>query len=116
MESLVKTLEREPEEVLQKQGKSAVHVESTAIIPVPRAETIVDVLAVELRRKVLEWLTPVDYEETHQRHFKKHFANTGQWLIENDQFVSWKDTPGSRLLWCYGIRELPESTPDMIFH
>lgn len=78
---------------------------------------VVDIWAVEMRRKVLEWLTPVDYEDTHQRHFKKHFGITGQWLIDHAQFTSWKDTPGSHLLWCYGIRESSETTPDLlIFH
>lgn len=59
---------------------------------------------------------PVDYEDTHQRHFKKHFGKTGQWLIDHEQFAAWKHTPGSRLLWCHGIRESSESMTDVLFY
>ena len=59
-----------------------------------------------MRRKILEWLSPGDYEETHERHFRKRFQSTGQWLLDDPRFISWRDEAQSRLLWCYGARKL----------
>ena len=56
------------------------------------------------RRKILKWLSPDDYDETHERHWKKRFDNTGEWLIDDDRFSVWMDTENSGLLWCYGAR------------
>ena len=61
--------------------------------------------AYEMRRRILEWLSPEDFEETHDRHFKKRFENTGQWLLDDPRFRYWRDETQSGLLWCYGTRK-----------
>ena len=61
--------------------------------------------AYEMRRKILQWLSPGDFEETHERHFKKRFGNTGQWLLDDSRFRNWRDAAQSGLLWCYGARK-----------
>lgn len=61
--------------------------------------------AYEMRRKILKWLSPGDFEETHERHFKKRFDNTGQWLLDDSRFRNWRDMTQSSLLWCYGARK-----------
>ena len=58
-----------------------------------------------MRRKVLEWLSSDNFEETHDRHFKKRFENTGQWLLDDFRFRDWRDKAQSSLLWCYGARK-----------
>ena len=62
--------------------------------------------AYEIRRQILQWLSPGDFEETHESHFKKRFENTGQWLLEDSRFRNWRDEAQSGLLWCYGARKL----------
>ena len=61
--------------------------------------------AYKIRRKILQWLSPDDFEETHTRHFKKRFKNTGQWLLDDSRFKNWRDEAQSGLLWCYGARK-----------
>ena len=61
--------------------------------------------AYEMRRKILKWLSPDNFEETHQRHFKKRFENTGQWLLDDSRFRYWRESEQSSLLWCYGARK-----------
>ena len=61
--------------------------------------------AYEMRRKILEWLSPDDFEDTHDRHFGKRFGVTGQWLLEDPRFENWRDETQSSLLWCYGARK-----------
>ena len=60
----------------------------------------------EKHRKILMWLSSDDFEEVHERHFKKRFKNTGQWLLEDHRFINWRDGAQSSLLWCYGARKL----------
>ena len=59
----------------------------------------------EERRKILRWLSPDDFERTHERHLKKRFEKTGQWLLDDPRFISWKNGPQSSLLWCHGARK-----------
>ena len=60
----------------------------------------------ERRRKILKWLSPDDFEEVHERHVKKRFPNTGQWLLDDPRFISWRDETQSSILWCHGARTL----------
>lgn len=59
----------------------------------------------ELRRQILRWLSPDDYAEIHEEHYGKRFRNTGQWLLDDPRFISWRDGMESSLLWCHGTRK-----------
>ena len=59
----------------------------------------------EERRKILRWLSPDDFERTHERHLKKRFEKTGQWLLDDPRFISWENGLQSSLLWCHGARK-----------
>ena len=61
--------------------------------------------AYEMRKNILKWLSSDDFEETHERHFKKRFEKTGQWLLDDPRFRDWRDKAQSGLLWCYGARK-----------
>ena len=69
------------------------------------------------RRKILDWLAPNDFEAIHERNFRKRFQNTGQWLLDDSRFTSWRDEEQSGLLWCHGARRSQlqlSNTPLMI--
>ena len=59
----------------------------------------------EENRKILSWLSPDDFECTHEGHLRKRFEKTGQWLLDDPRFISWKNGPQSSLLWCHGARK-----------
>ena len=59
-----------------------------------------------MRWEILRWLSPDDFEGTHERHFRKRFENTGQWLLDDPRFISWRDGAQSSMLWCHGARRL----------
>lgn len=60
----------------------------------------------EMRRKVLEWLSPDDLEETHGRYWSRRLDNTGQWLLDDPRFQNWRDEAQSSVIWCHGARKL----------
>lgn len=59
----------------------------------------------EERRKILRWLSPDDFEQTHEKHLKKRFGKTGQWLVDDPRFINWRSGALSSLLWCHGARK-----------
>lgn len=60
---------------------------------------------VKKRREILQWLCTDDMESTHERHYKKRLPTTGQWLLDTQEFRSWRDAVTSGLLWCHGTRK-----------
>jgi hypothetical protein len=53
---------------------------------------------------ILRWLTPSKPEETHLRIRESRLPGTGQWLLENPEFMAWRDREEvSSVLWCHGI-------------
>lgn len=63
----------------------------------------------EERQKVLEWLAKlsgINFDEDHDRIFKRRHQDTGNWLVECVQFKEWIDGMESCLLWCHGNRKI----------
>lgn len=57
------------------------------------------------RRRTLSMLSSLKYDEK-QRNFQRvRYAGTGQWLVENTVFQSWRTSSESSSLCCHGIRE-----------
>ncbi|KAL7274140.1 hypothetical protein RUND412_002974 [Rhizina undulata] len=55
------------------------------------------------RFEILEWLSKVPFENHHLfiRPFRQ--AGTGEWLLEKKEFIDWKDSSSSSILWLRGI-------------
>jgi tetratricopeptide (TPR) repeat protein len=57
----------------------------------------------ERQRRVMEWLNPVDVENDFQRELEKRAQKTCSWIIENNDYESWKDPQKhDSLLWING--------------
>ncbi|KAF5580596.1 ankyrin repeat [Fusarium subglutinans] len=41
------------------------------------------------RRKILDWITPMNFTSDQEDHLKRLQPGTGQWLLESDQFQGW---------------------------
>jgi hypothetical protein len=55
------------------------------------------------RSLVLNWLSNVDFRSNYLDALRKREAGTGQWLIDQELFKSWRDGP-LRALWLNGMR------------
>jgi ankyrin repeat domain-containing protein 50 len=60
--------------------------------------------AVEERKKFLQWLSGISFDEDHDAIYSKRHAGTGNWFIQNLQFQQWFGSQTSALLWCFGKR------------
>ncbi|ETW75451.1 hypothetical protein HETIRDRAFT_331283, partial [Heterobasidion irregulare TC 32-1] len=57
----------------------------------------------QFAKKVQKWLAPLDPSTNHNNALELRHSETGKWLIDGDQYVSWKQTPRS-FLWIHGRR------------
>ncbi|CAH0057563.1 unnamed protein product [Clonostachys solani] len=53
-------------------------------------------------RKILDWLTPINYGQEQSDHFKRLQPGTGKWLIDSKEFQYWLNTD-NQTLFCPGI-------------
>ncbi|KAN0075579.1 hypothetical protein V8E54_006849 [Elaphomyces granulatus] len=56
----------------------------------------------EYRRKLLGWLSPIDYAELQSDTLRKREAGTGEWFLKSTPFVEWLEGK-KRTLFCPGI-------------
>jgi hypothetical protein len=55
------------------------------------------------RSLALDWLSNVDFRSNYQDALRRREAGTGQWLIDQELFKSWRDGP-VQALWLHGMR------------
>ncbi|KAI9864361.1 MAG: hypothetical protein M1813_003281 [Trichoglossum hirsutum] len=53
------------------------------------------------RRVILEWLSTYRYGRKQAEILERHYAGTGQWLLDAPQYSEWLNGDQS-VLWCYG--------------
>lgn len=54
------------------------------------------------RNVILKWLTPINYASQQQEYFSSRQPETGQWLLDSNQYQTWLSTP-AEILFCQGI-------------
>jgi hypothetical protein len=63
--------------------------------------------------KISSWLGAADPLPKFERLLYKRLRNTGNWILQNEDYIRFKSTPGSSL-WLHGIRT-PSSLP-IVYH
>ncbi|KAJ7223973.1 ankyrin repeat-containing domain protein [Mycena rebaudengoi] len=54
------------------------------------------------RDKIIEWISPLNPFRRHKDILGTHQGGTGQWLLADVAFATWKESVGGTL-WCHGI-------------
>ena len=81
-------------------------IASTATLIDHQSKTLKGNQADREREKISEWLSTVNYQQLHSSIRRPRVLGTGQWLLEDIRFKSWRDliSPKERTLCCYGIQ------------
>ena len=58
----------------------------------------------EERLQILRWLSNIQYKKHHQSLSKGLLEGTGSWLLRKPQFLEWRNSSVSSVLWLHGIR------------
>ena len=59
----------------------------------------------EDRRAILKWISDVQYRTHHQTLSNGLLEGTGTWLLKKREYVEWRNSSVSSILWLHGIRE-----------
>ena len=57
------------------------------------------------RKEIIEWLSTVPHRTHHNAAGKDFLPGTGVWLLKKDEFVDWRKSSASSILWLRGIRK-----------
>lgn len=73
---------------------------------IDQTRTFRDNGAAREREQVLEWLSTFKHEEKHHDIRMPRMKGTGEWLLNEGAFRTWRDNSKSRdsILWCHGIQ------------
>ena len=55
------------------------------------------------RVELLQWLSPLPYEQYHNQVRKDVMVGTGMWFVDDDQLLAWRGSSSSSILWLRGI-------------
>lgn len=58
------------------------------------------------RRQILNWMSDTEklpYLKHHKENKRQILKGTGEWLLNDDIYTSWKHSTESSLLWLHGI-------------
>ena len=56
--------------------------------------------------KILEWISQIPYSNHHTRISENRLKQTGEWILEKQEYRSWQSESVSKLLLLRGIRKL----------
>ena len=59
----------------------------------------------EETKRILHWLSPVNFWLKQEDVYKQREPGTGKWLLEHPDFLEW-EKGNTEMLWCCGSREL----------
>ncbi|KAF8324400.1 ankyrin repeat-containing domain protein [Amanita rubescens] len=65
-------------------------------------QNVININTEELLAKFKKWLTAPDPSINHNTARKRYHQDTGQWILGDERYVSWKEQPNS-LIWINGI-------------
>jgi hypothetical protein len=58
------------------------------------------------RRRILQWMSDTEklpYLKHHKENKRQILPGTGEWLLKDEIYNYWKESPESSLLWLHGI-------------
>lgn len=64
---------------------------------------IKDELDVSRRAHILSWLSTIPYEQHHQNSRKGRLLDSGSWFLRKPEYLSWRSSSFSSILWLHGI-------------
>lgn len=53
--------------------------------------------------QLLHWLSPVPFSSHHKRHSESRIPGSGQWLLDHDRYLNWRNTSSSSIFFLHGI-------------
>ena len=63
----------------------------------------------EERLEIFRWLSTVPHRSHHENTGNDFLPQSGQWLLQKGEFIEWRKSSVSSILWLHGIRMCPRN-------
>ena len=74
-----------------------------------------DFLVTASRKDIFDWLSPVRYKVHHLTERQGRLLESGQWMLQCEEFRSWQDSSISGTLWLHGMPGCGKSKLALVF-
>jgi ankyrin repeat protein/Cdc6-like AAA superfamily ATPase len=105
IKELLQRIERQKATIMLVLQNSQIDQSSKILVGVTGIEQGVAALNIskklEDNEKVIDWLSDLNFATTQNDTFSRRYDMTGEWLLEDKSFLTWRD--GNGLLWCPGL-------------
>jgi hypothetical protein len=65
--------------------------------------TITDNLEKSKRLAIYKWISKIPYAQHHMSTRNGRLEGTGRWLLDDPQFIEWRKSSSSSMLWIHGL-------------
>lgn len=55
------------------------------------------------RTEILQWISPIPYEQHHNQAKEDIMSGTGLWFLDDDRLLEWRGSSASSIMWLRGI-------------
>lgn len=62
--------------------------------------------------QILNWISTSPYGDFHERVKQVRSPGTCEWILSNHEYIRWRETRESAILWLHGIRKPPHLMSD----
>ena len=77
--------------------------------PLSRLDSRVGAMFAQLENskqsKILQWISPIPYQDSHMSAREGRTKETGRWLLQHPRFRKWRTSSSSTILWLHGSRK-----------
>jgi len=71
----------------------------------------------EARKDILDWVSTASFNQKHQSLQETRTENTGNWILEDEDYLEWRDsTSDANVLCCHGIKGSGKTTLAHVRH
>jgi hypothetical protein len=57
------------------------------------------------RKKIMDWASDIPVHDNHVLACERRTPATGEWLLQTEQYLAWRSSKESAVLWLHGIRK-----------
>lgn len=79
-----------------------------------RVATMFTQLGKARQSEMLQWISPIPYQDSHESARERRTKGTGHWLLENSRFSAWQNSSSSTTLWLHGSRMYSTRQSDVV--
>ena len=68
-----------------------------------KVQTVQNGLSSKMQQEILDWVSTVPHRRHHDQAYSDVLPGSGQWFLDHQQLLAWRNAPSSSRVWLHGI-------------